>query len=725
MTINDWLEKLNEKQLEAVKYVDSPLRIVAGAGAGKTRVITTKIAYLITSLGIQPKRILAVTFTNKATKEMRERLETMLADSYTSKPFVSTFHAMCVRILREDGLFVDLDSGFSIIDTDDQEKIVKNIILEMNSRNNSNSENIIQAKDIKKYTKKISHWKSDFLEPEELLESMYGNDKKAAGIYKRYEYELKRINATDFDGLLIKTHTLFNNFKDVRDKWKNRFDYVVVDEFQDTNQVQFDLIKWLCGEKNNLTVVGDPDQTIYSWRGAKLQIIMNFNKNFPTAKTIILDENYRSTKRILGLANEFIKHNKEREPKDIYTNNLTGEKPVLAKAFDSHSEAKWVVTNIKKLIQKDYKYRDIFILYRVNSWSRVIEHELKQANIPYNVRGGMQFRNRRVIKDITSLLRMIVFKDELSMIRVLEFTPKIGDVIINKLRSAAEIANLSLVDFIMQPEALTISKYIKELQYALNLSLTDYKNKMDLISLTKNIIKYFNYVDVVLKNRSTDLEADLLNIGAYYDQMGEYINSLDPTYTENPIINFLQTEVLGTTDNIEVNNAVTLLTIHSAKGLENKIVFVMGVNRGIFPSRMSYNSATQLEEERRALYVAMTRAEHKLYISFVDGEFSAQINEYLTASKFIAELDSEQLEVSEDITIKIDKPLYSNLNPKNNSNKFSQEKNDFILQERVNHIMFGNGIVIKIDNAVTTVAFDNPVYGVKTFIGSTPALSKI
>ncbi|WP_339029806.1 ATP-dependent helicase [Spiroplasma endosymbiont of Cantharis nigra] len=709
--IKELLKELNDEQLDSVITTDVPVRIIAGAGSGKTRVITTKIAYLIEKEGIYPSKILAVTFTNKAAQEMKDRVSKIIPNLDRS-PLITTFHSFCVRVLREDCEDIGISKDFTIIDASDQAKIIRDIIKKLDISTEKNRPE-------RKILSKISNWKSKQIDWNEAYEETFNfEEKKWAKAYRDYQQYLYEKNYLDFDDLILKVHKLFNDNINIREKWRNRFDYIMVDEFQDTNYIQFDLVKWLTGKKNNLTVVGDPDQTIYSWRGAKVNIILNFRNEFSNSRTIMLNENYRSTKPILDIANNFIDNNKNREKKDIFTQKKEGEIVQVKEVASRNFEAKFVSKKIKELVvENNYKYSDIFVLYRTNAWSQEFEKEFQNQKVPFQLIGGFKFRDRKVIKDVTALLRAVVFKDDLSMERVFTFTPKVGAVTASKLKAASEQLNLNLFDLLTtkSQEVNQISKNLNDLIECLKNARKIFEENKSILKLTETLIKESGYRDRLDLKDKEDIEA-LQNLEAYYDQMEKYDTYYNETENDlNRAVIFLQEEALSSDEeNQNEINKVTLLTIHSAKGLENKVVFIVGLNKDVFPSKMSFLSIENLEEERRAFYVAITRAQERLFISYVSGEYSYISNGELGPSRFIQELNPELYEIEKSIYFHSNTDVSSTYKGKANLElKPDKLEAGVVKGDKIKHMIFGDGLVIKIIDRYISVAFTDPKQGVK------------
>jgi len=724
MDFNQALDNLNPQQLAAVISDDVPLRIIAGAGSGKTRVITMKIAYLIKQRQIPSWRILAVTFTNKAANEMKTRVQALL-DNDTSL-FISTFHALCYRILREEFVHIGLEKNFTIIDVAEQKAIIKRIVKGLDVPIKD------QIKAVKMALYKIDNFKNEFISPSEashdqsLLQTP--DDRLAVKIYALYEETLKLENYVDFNDLQLKTYLLFEQNKEVLAKWIKRFDYILVDEFQDTNNLQFELIKMLTANRNNLTVVGDPDQTIYSWRGAQVNIILNFNKTYPNAKTIVLDKNYRSTKQILNIANNAISKNTQREKKVIHSDSV-GEKVTVFEAKTMIGEAKFVVDKIKEYVEaKKYEYRDFFIIYRINAWSQTFETALQNNKIPFQLVGGFKFRERKVIKDAIAYLRAISIKDNLAVERVLRETPKIGDTTIEKVINMAKSLNVSIYELltIHQDESAIISKHLKQVGDLLILGSQKVEEMNRAFDVLKFILVESGYEErlrLLAKN-----DEDIQNLEVLYGQLSTFDTNFNAeTYQEeNHVLAFLQEEAINAEeDDQTLPNKVTLLTIHAAKGLENKVVFLTGNSKDIFPSYRSSFSPKELEEERRAFYVALTRAEKELFISYVNGGSSFLTKSYLTISKFIKELDQDLYQFDSEIIGREIKPLDHQINYyEEEKTKATEIASDLKSGDIIEHVLFGEGLIIKRIGNQFRIAFTNPSYGIMLIDVDNPALTK-
>ena len=724
---NQELERLNSHQLAAVVYNDGPLRIIAGAGSGKTRVITMKIAYLVNNLNIPSWRILALTFTNKAAKEMRDRVEVILGNDKRINPFIATFHSFCYRVLREDGPTIGLTNPFSIIDNADQRTLIRRTVkdLGIDQKNYPRVENAI--------LETIETWKNNFMDAAEAQKTAVDEQEKDFSlVYQVYEKYLQENNYVDFNDLQLKTYHLFTTDEPTRQKWADRFDHILVDEFQDTNELQFSLIKMLRKTNSGLTVVGDPDQTIYTWRGAKVEIILDFEKNFPGAKTIILDRNYRSTKQILDLANDFIDNNINREKKDIYT-DVMGVKVIVHEENSQTGEAEYVARTIQKLMkEKQYQYSDFFVLYRMNAWSREFEYEFDNNKIPYQLIGGIKFRDRKVIKDAVAYLKAVALNDNISVERILRATPKIGEVTIDKLLNFATVNDMSLFTLLTvhEQDAAQISKHLVGISDLLKQGQKQFQENSAVDELTRFLLTQSGYesrVKTLSKN-----EDDLENLHAFYDQLKHFHDQFDPQlYNEtNQTLAFLQEEALDGDDESGVANKVTLLTIHAVKGLENKVVFVTGNSQGIFPSYRTIGNSAALEEERRAMYVGMTRAEELLYLTYVNGGYSFITNRSLEPSRFIKELNPDLYELDQPLTSPLTNAYnrsFGQLDTKVSADSKVENSSSPLLKvgDVIEHVMFGQGVIVKIvNNDQYQIAFNNPSYGVKVVPINSAAIKK-
>ena len=695
------LEELNDKQKEAVLYNDGPLLIIAGAGAGKTKTLTTKIAYLIDHEKVSPYNILAITFTNKAAKEMKDRLFSLIGD-VTKKIQVSTFHSFGLRLIRENYNYLGYDKNFNIMDSDDSLTIVKKILKEQNL-----DSKIYNPKAIRN---KISSLKNDLITPEKYKSYAVSDYEEIVyNIYKKYNELLFNNNSLDFDDLLIQPIRLFKENKEVLEKYQELFKYVLIDEYQDTNEAQYILTKMICKKYRNITTVGDDSQSIYSFRGANFKNILNFEKDYPDAKLVLLEENYRSTSTILDAANSLIKNNINKKDKNLWTNRGKGEKIKYFRAFNERDEAFFVIRKVKELIDKGIELKDIAVLYRTNAQSRIIEEEFLKENIAYRVVGSFYFYARKEIKDLIAYLKLINNpKDNISFLRVIN-TPKrgIGLKSIEKLTEYANENNLSLF------EAITDDKKQKEFKELIK----KLQEVSEHITLTELIDKVLDSTGIKEELESEEtLEADIR-----LENLEEF-KSITKSFEEQEGLISLEDflyEISLVSDVEEYKddpNRVSLMTIHSVKGLEFNYVFIVGLEEGILPHINSMLSNSELEEERRLCYVALTRAKDDLYLvnareRMLYGKVS--INQ---PSRFISEINDDLIESLSKVE-KQEKVIRE-------EDIIREEEVDYQVNDLVYHETFGKGKVLEVDDKLVKVAFPHP-YGVKTLMKNHKKLSKI
>ena len=693
------LTNLNNKQIEAIKSVEGPLLVLAGAGSGKTRVLTTRIAYLISELGINPYNILAITFTNKAAKEMKDRVINMLG-SMSKNIQISTFHSFGVTILRENCDKLGYKENFTILDSDDVLTVIKKILKDLNL-------------DPKEYNPKairnrISGAKNGILSPSE-YERFANTDfeEKVTLVYERYEKKLKSNNSVDFDDLLLLPINLFRMYPDILKKYQERFQYILIDEYQDTNEAQYLLVKMLSAKYKNICVVGDESQSIYSFRGSNYRNILNFERDYKNCKTVLLEQNYRSTSNILNAANDVIKNNKERKDKNLWTENGNGEKIIYHRSSDEKDEAYYVMSEIKKLIDSGVSRDKIAVLYRTNAQSRTMEEALLRENIPYKVIGSFYFYNRKEIKDLISYLKLIYNpSDDISLTRVIN-TPKrgIGDKTIADLTEKANLYNISLFEAIDSGKPLEFKKIIEELiKEKDNLSLTEL---VDLV-LNKSGMK-----DELLKENTIESEIRLENL--------EEFKSITRNFEENVGIVSLEEFLLEISLVADMNehkndvDVVTLMTVHSAKGLEFDYVFITGLEEGIFPHNKSLMSESEIEEERRLCYVAITRAKTKLWLVNAMRRTLYGIDNANPPSRFINEISDKYL---------IKETKEKNVEIKSKFKVQIDENAEYNFGDKVKHDQFGIGVVVGIDKSILKVAFPAP-FGIKTLIKGHKSIQKL
>ncbi|AHF60759.1 hypothetical protein P344_01855 [Spiroplasma mirum ATCC 29335] len=731
--LNEFIKDLNPNQREAVLAINGPVRVIAGAGSGKTRVIINKIAYLVRYGNHKPWRICALTFTNKAANEMKNRIVNLIGQE-GRKTWISTYHALCVRILREDIETLGYPRSFKIIDTTDQDQIIRAIYKSANLKYDAQESWMVKSQ--------ISSWKNDFYSPSQVIDGAYENsDKKRWGyVYKEYEKRLKELNSLDFNDLILFTHRLFSYHKDILAKWQDRFDYLLVDEFQDTNDLQFDIIKWLSETKKNITVVGDPDQTIYSWRGAKIRLILNFEHYFKETQTIILDENYRSSQNILSLANDLIVNNANRIKKELFTSKELGVKPILYHASSSLDESDFVASKINQLVKKEnYHYQDILILYRANYLSRDIEGSLADYGISYRIYGAFKFYERKEIKDALALLKLVVNNEELSLDRVLLFTPKIGPKAVEQVKAILKEHQLSFNQLLLDHFDL-LPNSLKNNLTALSEAIFDANSLLQDTQSVKIVIETLLEKSGYLKRLQDNLETERVeNIKELIDGIAKFDFQNSDLQGLELVNEYLQLISLQTDhDNDEINDdSVSLMTIHNAKGLEKKVVFIVGLNEGIFPSIQAIKSGeSELEEERRTLYVAITRAKELLFISYADGYSYVTGNERFP-SRFVKELNPDFLEIIESdllgTTVKYKSNYSLDSEWENSLNNFSNKalntrsqsaQENWSIDDGVSHEIFGIGVVVKKIGSNIQVIFPSPI-GSKIISADSKAIKKV
>lgn len=621
------INALNEEQLAPLKQIDGAILVTAGAGSGKTRLLTHRVAYLIDEIGVDPYRIIAITFTNKAAGEMKDRISKMVTGA--DRVWISTFHSMCAKILRMDIEHLShYTRDFSIYSESDSDKVLKEVLAERG---------IVDDKIKKSVSFHISNWKNGILSLSEYL-STSGEEyeMKDIGRYiEAYQNKLEKNNALDFDDLLRKTYQLFKTCPDVLAYYANRFQYVLVDEFQDTNTIQYELVKLLASVHGNIFAVGDEDQCIYSWRGANFKNIFNFKNDFKGAKTYKLERNYRSSPEIIQVANNVIKNNESRLNKKMYTNKKCGEKPVLFNAYDERDEALYVAKTINKLVKEGYQYEDIALLMRMNALSRSFEEAFLSYNIPHRIFGGFKFYERVEIKNILSYLRLFVnSKDDVSFSRVINFPKRgIGEGTIAKLaefdREKSLLENCVSEEFKSQNLYKKFQSFVEGYERA----KTIYQ-KGKLSEFVDEVIKAFGIRSAYNPKEEEDMNR-LLNIEQLISSVKEY-EALNP---EAGLGDFLESVTLSSdNDEIGQGGAVTIATVHAVKGLEFKVVFIVGIEEGIFPISRAFNSNQELEEERRLMYVAITRAEERLFLSHASKRYLYRESQYQTPSRFVREL---------------------------------------------------------------------------------------
>jgi len=675
------LDKLNEEQLKAVKSIKGEVLVLAGAGSGKTRVLTSRIAYLIQKY-VPSREILAVTFTNKAAKEMRERLSNMLGEKSVKAMWVGTFHSICGRILRQD---VDnytfksnkkLDKNFTIYDEQDSLNVIKQAIKKLNLDDKK-----YQPKVIKSH---ISNAKNKMMDA--YTYAMYARDfisQKIASVFEIYEENLNKNNAIDFDDMLMLTVKLLEQCPEVRLKYYEKFRHILIDEFQDTNLAQYQLVKLLFTngqehyerENRSLCVVGDIDQSIYSWRGADYRILLNFQKDFKNAEMIKLEQNYRSTDNILRCANSIIENNKERLDKVLRSTKGAGEKIVVYEAQDESDEANFIAMKIRQITNRK-NYNQCAVLYRTNAQSRSIEEALMSSSIPYKIYGGLKFYDRKEIKDIVAYLKLIYNpNDSISLRRIINVPKRaIGDTTIQKLQKFADDNEISLFEAISRISETDIQK---KTQSKLNdfqtliLKLKDAQKNYNLDEYIGLVIEKSGYIAELQSSNTPDDETRIENLQELVNVASEF----EPEDINNTLGEFLaQIALVSDTDNLEnISDNVTLMTLHSAKGLEFPYVFLAGLEEGIFPHSRTFESQSELEEERRLMYVGVTRAEQELFLTFAKRRLLWGDYKYNPPSRFLEEIPHSIIDTSYSETMTVTKPSFKNNNYRSESIKFNDD----------------------------------------------------
>ncbi|MCR2823423.1 DNA helicase PcrA [Lederbergia panacisoli] len=640
---NRLLEGLNPEQKEAVKTTDGPLLIMAGAGSGKTRVLTHRVAYLMVEKGVNPYNILAITFTNKAAREMKDRIGRIMGGTAESV-WISTFHSMCVRILRRDIDRLGYSRNFTILDTTDQLSVIKNVQKDLNI-------------DSKKFEPRamlgaISSAKNELVTTKEYEDQAAGYYAQTVSkVYTEYQRRLRRNNALDFDDLIMVTIQLFQGVPEVLEFYQRKFQYIHVDEYQDTNRAQYLLVKLLAARLKNLCVVGDSDQSIYRWRGADIANILSFEKDYPNAKVILLEQNYRSTKRILEAANEVIKNNHNRKPKNLWTDNDEGPKIMYFRADGEQTEAQYVTGKIKEMTANhDRKLSDIAILYRTNAQSRVIEEVLLKSNIEYNIVGGTKFYDRKEIKDLLAYLRLIANPDDdISLQRIINVPKRgIGATSLDKIASYAREHDLSLYQALNEIDFIGLAGKTANAAAEFHALIRNYTQMQEFLSVTElveEVIEKSGYEEMLLAEKSLEAESRLENINEFLSVTKSFEDGSD----DKSLIAFLtDLALVADIDKLDEDgtpgDAVTLMTLHSAKGLEYPTVFLIGMEEGVFPHSRSLMEEEEMEEERRLAYVGITRAEEELFITNAQMRTLFGRTNMNPVSRFIAEIPEELLE---------------------------------------------------------------------------------
>ena len=635
------LDGLNDKQYEAVINTEGPSLVIAGAGSGKTKVLTHKISYILNEKNVKPWNILAITFTNKAANEMKQRIENLVGGQATNDMWIGTFHSICVRILRKFIDRIGFDSSFIIFDASDQKSLVKQCLKELNIDDKLFTDRGVLSE--------ISNAKNEMLTPVQYALKANGEYRKEtiSKVYSLYQSRLKQNNSIDFDDIINYTIQILTENPDILEYYSEKFKYVLVDEYQDTNKAQFTLITLLSARYGNITVVGDNDQGIYSFRGADISNILNFEKDFPGTKIIKLEQNYRSTKPILDAANAVIKHNPKKYEKNLWTENKEGNMPKLHVAKNEYDEASYIVEQIEHLRREEYfKYSDFTVLYRTNAQSRAIEDILRRENIAYKIIGGLKFYERKEIKDTISYLRLIQnLSDNLSLQRIIN-EPKrgIGKTSLEKVEQIANANGISMYEVIKNAEVYGLNKVFLNSREFVNVIEEMHAKKDDMLisELIKEILNKTGYTKALELENTAQAEARIENIEEFLTVAMEFEKEM----SENSLAEFLESITLTSDiDGMEENEeSVTLMTLHSAKGLEFPVVFLVGMEEGLFPSYRSIGEERELQEERRLAYVGITRAKQYLYLTCAKQRTIFGSTTCNKVSRFIEEIPKEMLD---------------------------------------------------------------------------------
>ncbi|MGK0464951.1 DNA helicase PcrA [Clostridium sp.] len=740
---------LNKEQCEAAITVEGPLLILAGAGSGKTRVLTYRITHMIQDLNIYPSQILAITFTNKAAGEMKDRVRSLVGN-IADNMWISTFHSSCVRILRREIDKLGYNKNFTIYDSYDQKSLVKQCTKELN----------INEKDLtdSEILNKISNAKNELISPERYKKENEHDFRKnkVADVYLLYQKKIKANNALDFDDLIFKAVELLKNNKEVLDFYHSKFKYIMVDEYQDTNKAQYELVKLLVDKNENICVVGDDDQCIYAWRGADVTNILDFEQDYPTAKVVKLEQNYRSKGNILMAANEVIKNNSQRKDKALRTEKDLGEKINLYRAFSDRDEANFVANQIKTIMKEENRsYKDFAILYRMNSQSRIFEESFRKNLIPYKIVGGLKFYDRKEIKDIMAYLKVINNPlDDIALKRIINVPKRnIGDATIEKVQDFATSIDQCLYSAVLDVDTIptlttrnisSITKFVSIMN-----SFMAKNEEVPVSELIKSILNDTGYLKHLEKSKEPEDESRVQNIKELVSDAVEF----EKTSEDKSLLTFLEGVSLGSTtdDPDETSETAGMMTVHSAKGLEFPIVFMVGMENGLFPGMSSINNPTEMEESRRLCYVAITRAEEKLYISSAESRMVFGRIVGYQPSDFISEISPNLKEIvvgANNRSVEVlrrkktkaapaynphgllshpgtENKTYVNdyLSVTTQENSLGQKSegdinNTATVGRKVRHSKFGIGTIVSISNssgdALVSIAFDN--MGIKKLV---------
>jgi DNA helicase-2/ATP-dependent DNA helicase PcrA len=701
-----WLyDDLNEAQRQAVEHSDGPVLILAGAGSGKTRVLTYRIAYILANGLAEPREIISLTFTNKAAGEMRERVR-KLVPHFVSGMWIGTFHSLFARLLRREAERIGFTPNFTIYDEDDQQSLLKGVLQEMNLS--------VQQFPPRLISYQISMAKNQFVRPDEFLKNAESNQEQVIGkVYQVYQRRLAEMNAMDFDDLLIKPIELFELFPLVKEYYQDRFRYVLVDEYQDTNFAQYMALRILAGRHKNICVVGDDDQSIYRWRGAEIRNILDFEKDYPKCAKFRLEQNYRSVKNILGAAHSVIKNNRQRHEKQLWTTRPEGERVTVLKVEDDLDEARMVVHKIALEMRADKRsFNDFAILYRTNAQSRVLEEALRRARIPYVIVGGVKFYERKEVKDVLAYLRLLVNPaDVISMRRIINYPSRgIGDATVGRIEGYAHEHRLKIMEALAHAEKMDgVSSKTADKILEFHSLIKKYHELQDRLSpkeLAHSLVDELGILRQFKDENTFESLNRAENVRELLSAVAEFCQTNGP---ESRLEHFLEAVSLtADIDNYnERSNAVTLMTLHSAKGLEFEVVFITGLEEGLFPISRSLQDQVALEEERRLFYVGATRAKEKLYLAWARSRRKFGDRSSSPASRFLKELDDEFVNIEQPYLAPprremAPRPVRQTESMPDYENE-SQEAVELRVGLRVKHPSFGKGTILKVEKATGTI----------------------
>ncbi|GKS80623.1 DNA helicase [Ligilactobacillus pabuli] len=741
MVQKNLLDKMNDKQAEAVQATEGPLLIMAGAGSGKTRVLTHRVAYLIQEKGILPWHVLAITFTNKAAREMRERVDQLLGED-ASAIWVSTFHALCVRILRREAEKIGFSRSFTIASPSEQRTLMKHILADLNVDTKRYDPRMILSN--------ISNAKNDLLTVDDYKKNAEGPvEQITAQAYEMYQAELRKDSAMDFDDLIMQTIVLFTEDKETLEYYQRKFQYIHVDEYQDTNEAQYRLVGMLAAGYRNLCVVGDADQSIYGWRGANMENIMNFEKDYPDAKVVKLEQNYRSTKTILDAANAVIANNSNRKVKTLWTENQTGDKIHYYRGMNANDEAYYVVKNIQQAIREQGKsYNDFAVLYRTNAQSRVMEETFVKTNIPYKIVGAHRFYDRKEILDILAYLRLATNpQDSMSFTRIVN-EPKrgIGQASLDKLNNFAAMNGLSLLEaaenVVMTNITGKAAKQLEQFGHMMR-EMHEMEQTATVTELAETLLDRSGYRQALKKTNSLENESRLENLDEFLTVTQQYDSSWEEDEEhQDPFVDFLaELSLVSDQDSVdEEQNEVTMMTLHAAKGLEFPVVFLIGMEEGIFPLSRSMTDDDELEEERRLAYVGITRAQQELYLTNAFSRMLYGRKQTNAASRFIGEITDDLLETDNEQRAS---SVFGNRQTARQINPYKKaavsapgtvtkqattgaEKKSWQVGDKAFHKAWGEGTVVKVtgsgEDTELDIAFDSQ--GIKRLLASFAPITK-